>query len=132
MSDAAKKTAPVTGGRLPGRGGKGGMGGGFMGRGGPVEKPKDLKKTFRRLFTYFGVRKIQFGIVALLAVFSTVFGIIGPKLQGKVTTKLFEGFIAKYAAVFMKKPMPALDFVDRKSTRLNSSHIPLSRMPSSA
>ena len=26
----------------------------------------------------------------------------------------------------------ALDFADRKSTRLNSSHIPLSRMPSSA
>ena len=28
--------------------------------------------------------------------------------------------------------MPAIDVVDRKSTRLNSSHIPLSRMPSSA
>ena len=26
----------------------------------------------------------------------------------------------------------ALEFIDRKSTRLNSSHIPLSRMPSSA
>ena len=26
----------------------------------------------------------------------------------------------------------ALDLIDRKSTRLNSSHIPLSRMPSSA
>ena len=27
---------------------------------------------------------------------------------------------------------PVRDFEDRKSTRLNSSHIPLSRMPSSA
>ena len=32
----------------------------------------------------------------------------------------------KYAVKFLKKS------IDRKSTRLNSSHIPLSRMPSSA
>ena len=30
------------------------------------------------------------------------------------------------------RPIRAQDWVDRKSTRLNSSHIPLSRMPSSA
>ena len=29
-------------------------------------------------------------------------------------------------------PVPRTNFLDRKSTRLNSSHIPLSRMPSSA
>ena len=29
-------------------------------------------------------------------------------------------------------PDPKYNFADRKSTRLNSSHIPLSRMPSSA
>ena len=38
--------------------------------------------------------------------------------------------------VFEKKPKPGLDFfpltVDRKSTRLNSSHAITSRMPSSA
>ena len=31
-----------------------------------------------------------------------------------------------------KNPISAPIFTDRKSTRLNSSHIPLSRMPSSA
>ena len=30
------------------------------------------------------------------------------------------------------RPGPSYRLVDRKSTRLNSSHIPLSRMPSSA
>jgi len=104
MSNKSTKSMPANSGRGP-------MGRGFMGRGGPVEKAKDFKKTSKRLFAYFGAMKIQFGIVAILAVFSTVFGIIGPKLQGKITTKLFEGFIAKHAAVFLHKPLPALDFV---------------------
>ena len=77
---------------------------------GPVEKPKDLKGTFRRLLAYFGVRKLQIGVVALLALCSTVFGIVGPKLQGKVTTKLFEGFIGKIAAARVGEPLPGLDF----------------------
>ena len=33
---------------------------------------------------------------------------------------------------FLLECVTALSTVDRKSTRLNSSHIPLSRMPSSA
>ena len=45
-----------------------------------------------------------------LAVLSTVFSIVGPKLQGKVTTKLFEGLTAKYAASMLGQPMPSLDF----------------------
>ena len=36
--------------------------------------------------------------------------------------------IAQKMSVILKQPI----IVDRKSTRLNSSHIPLSRMPSSA
>ena len=48
--------------------------------------------------------------------------------------------LPKVDAVITDPPYPKLDYgwevpdptVDRKSTRLNSSHIPLSRMPSSA
>jgi len=85
---------------------------GGMGRGprGPVEKPKDSRKTFSRLLKYFGVRKYQIMLVGILAAFSTIFGIVGPKLQGKVTTKLFDGFIGKYMAIMNNKPMPAIDF----------------------
>ncbi|MBN2627872.1 MAG: ABC transporter ATP-binding protein, partial [Spirochaetales bacterium] len=80
------------------------------GAGGPAEKAKDSKKTLSRLIAYFGVRRIQLGVVVLLAVISTVFGIVGPKLQGKVTTKLFEGFLAKFAAIRLNQPVPSLDF----------------------
>ena len=41
-----------------------------------------------------------------------------------------------YLEMWEPRPIPASDddfqYTDRKSTRLNSSHIPLSRMPSSA
>ena len=84
---------------------------GRPGMSGPAEKPKQMKKTFVRLLQYFGVRRVQLLAVLFLSVFSTVFGIVGPKLQGKITTKIFEGFIAKFAAVFMEKPVPGLDFV---------------------
>ena len=86
------------------------MGGGPGAMRGPGGKPKNMKKTLLRFFAYFGARKTQFGIVLSLAVFSTVFSIVGPKLQGKVTTKLFEGLTAKYAAAMTGQPMPALDF----------------------
>ena len=44
--------------------------------------------------------------------------------------EFFEVRAALYTS--LAKPKAALSDVDRKSTRLNSSHIPLSRMPSSA
>ena len=45
---------------------------------------------------------------------------------GGVTKEEAQNIIAKRVEELRKNP------VDRKSTRLNSSHIPLSRMPSSA
>ena len=42
------------------------------------------------------------------------------------------GISAVAAALEVSKSEPVLENIDRKSTRLNSSHIPLSRMPSSA
>ena len=42
--------------------------------------------------------------------FSTVFSIVGPKLQGKMTTKLFDGLMCKYAAIIQKQPVPGFDF----------------------
>lgn len=90
----------------PQRGPMGGMGGG-MGRGGgpggpgmrgPAEKPKNLKKAMKRFIEYFGARKKHLIAVCVIAVSSTVFSIVGPKLQGMVTTKLFEGIMSKNAA----------------------------------
>ena len=78
-------------------------------RGWTGRKPKDIRNTFRKLLAYFGVRKIQLGMVVILTVFSTGFSIVGPNLRGKVTTRLFEGFIAKFAAIRLHQPLPALD-----------------------
>jgi len=85
----------------------GGMGPGGMGPGG---KPKDMKRTFARLVSYFGPRKRKIGVVLILAALSTVFSIVGPKLMGKVTTKLFEGLMGKYTAAMLHQPLPAIDF----------------------
>ncbi len=73
-----------------------GMGGPPMGR--IVEKPRDFKGTFRRLADYLKPEKYRFVAVFFLAIASTLFSIIGPKVMGHATTKLAEGVIARYQA----------------------------------
>ncbi len=110
MSDTARRPAAPQGGF--GRGPGGGRGGppGMFGGGGPAEKPKDAKKTIRFLLTYFAPRRGRLTLVFTFAVLSTIFTIVGPKLMGLVTTKLFDGLISKYGAVLLHKPMPSMDF----------------------
>ena len=72
------------------RGPMGRMGG--MGRG---EKPKDFKGTMRQLLGYIGQHKIAVFAAVAFAVCSVIFNIVGPKVLGQVTTKLFEGLVAK-------------------------------------
>ena len=74
------------------------------------EKPKDFMGTMKRFTVYFRPRTVQLSVVFVFAVLSTVFTIIGPKLMGRVTTKLFDGLISKYMAAFLHKPMPSIDF----------------------
>ena len=73
------------------RGPMGRMGG--MGRGG--EKAKDFKGTMRQLLGYIGQHKIAVFVAVAFAVCSVIFNIVGPKVLGQVTTKLFEGLVAK-------------------------------------
>ncbi len=94
--------------------GMGPMGRGPMGRGGgPMgaammggEKPKSFKKTMRTFLNYLRPYRVSFSLVLLFAIASTVFTIIGPKLLGNATTKLFEGVVAKA----MNVPGAAIDF----------------------
>jgi len=62
---------------------------------GPVEKARDFQGTMRKLIAYLDPYKITILLVMLLAIGSTVFSIIGPKILGSATTKLFEGLIAQ-------------------------------------
>ncbi len=61
----------------------------------PGEKAKDFKGTIRQLLRYMGAYKIALAIVAIFAVASTVFNVVGPKILGNATTELFNGLIAK-------------------------------------
>ncbi|MDD4776531.1 MAG: ABC transporter ATP-binding protein, partial [Syntrophomonas sp.] len=62
----------------------------------PVEKAKDFKGTIRRLAEYLRADRLRFLIVVGLAVLSTVFSIVGPKILGMATTKLGEGVLARW------------------------------------
>lgn len=68
---------------------------GPMGRMGRGEKAKDFKGTMRQLLGYIGQHKIAVFAAVTFAVCSVVFNIVGPKVLGQVTTKLFEGLVAK-------------------------------------
>lgn len=77
---------------------RGKMFGGPMGGGpgmGPVEKPKDMKKTFRKLVAYLSKFHFAMVVVVIFTIASTAFGIFGPKILGKATTKIFEGLVDK-------------------------------------
>ena len=94
----------------------GGMAGGPMGRGPmgalgrPVEKPKDFKGTLKRFLVYFVPQKYRLLVVLGAAILGTTFNIVGPKILGLATTRLFEGLIAKYQAFQRHQPAPGIDF----------------------
>jgi ATP-binding cassette, subfamily B, multidrug efflux pump len=86
---------------------------GPMGRGGPmgmvgmpVQKAKNFRGTLFRLLGYFKPQKYLLLIILLAAVVGTLFNIIGPKILGLATTKLFEGVVQKMEGV----PGASVDF----------------------
>lgn len=62
---------------------------------GTGEKPKDFKNTAKRLLYYIKPHQITLTVVFFLAILSTIFTIISPKIMGMATTKIFDGFLAK-------------------------------------
>lgn len=90
--------------RGPMGGGPGGHGpmGGMM----SVEKPKSFRKTMRTFLQYLKPYRVQLVIVFIFAIVSTAFMIIGPKMLGNATTRLFTGVVAKA----MHVPGAAIDF----------------------
>ncbi len=73
--------------------------GGFGGHGMmmPGEKASDFKGTIRRLVKYLGAYKISILVCFVFSAASAVFSIVGPKILGQATTKLFEGALGKIA-----------------------------------
>jgi ATP-binding cassette subfamily B multidrug efflux pump len=74
--------------------------GGPFGHGGPMammkgDKARDFAGTMRKLIQYLGRYRIAILVTMLIAIASTVFSIVGPKILGKATTKLFEGVLGQ-------------------------------------
>ena len=63
--------------------------------GGVVERPRNFGSTMARLLGYIGEHRLALFAGIALAIGSVVFNIVGPKVLGQVTTKLFEGIVAK-------------------------------------
>lgn len=58
-----------------------------------TEKAKDFKGTFRKLIHYLSRYHITILLVLIFAFCSTVFAIIGPKIMGDATQKIYEGLM---------------------------------------
>ena len=87
--------------------GGGPMGGGpmMMGMGGG-EKARDFRGTMKSLAKYLRPYRVSIIVVLAFATASTAFAILGPKILGKATTRLFDGVLAKVAQV----PGASIDF----------------------
>lgn len=62
---------------------------------GAMEKSKDFKGTMTKLIGYLKPYMSSIIAVVIFAVGSAGFGVIGPKILGKVTTKIFEGLVER-------------------------------------
>ncbi|OCA99346.1 ABC transporter ATP-binding protein [Clostridium beijerinckii] len=100
----------------------GSFGGGPMGSfAGPKVKAKDFKGTLKRLLNYLKPQRMNFILVFIFAIASTIFNIVGPKISGKAITRLVEGLVGKFTvmsqnAALLKAgkpgniPVPGIDF----------------------
>jgi ATP-binding cassette subfamily B protein len=70
------------------------------------EKAKNFKSTIKRLMTYLSNYKLKFIFVIIFAIASSGFGILGPKLLGMATTKIFDGVLSKIDGNFL-----GIDFI---------------------
>ncbi len=111
MSDTGTRNqGAVAGPRMPRFGGpgfggpRGGPGGGPVHAMIPGAKARDFAGTMRKLLAYLGVYRAAIVSMSLIALLSTAFSIIAPKVLGEATTTLAAGFTA------MAKGAGGIDF----------------------
>jgi len=76
------------------------------GLGVPTQKAKDFKGTLRRLAGYLRPHRNQMVVIVVAGAIGTVFSVVGPKVLGLATTRIFEGYLARQAGV----PGAGIDF----------------------
>jgi ATP-binding cassette, subfamily B, multidrug efflux pump len=72
----------------------------------PPQKAKNFKGTLARLLEYLRPHRARLAVVLAAGAIGTVFTVLGPKILGLATTRIFQGFLAKAAGV----PGAAIDF----------------------
>jgi ATP-binding cassette, subfamily B, multidrug efflux pump len=72
----------------------------------PVQKARDFKGTLARLLAYLRPHRRVLVVVILAGAIGTLFNVVGPKLLGNATTKIFEGYVARRMGV----PGAGIDF----------------------
>jgi ATP-binding cassette, subfamily B, multidrug efflux pump len=77
------------------------------GLGVPSQKAKDFQATLARLLGYLQPHRTALIVVVAAGAVGTVFSVVGPKILGLATTRIFEGYVAKAAGV----PGAAIDVV---------------------
>ena len=80
---------------MPFRGGPPGMGGG-----GKADKPKNFKKTVRKIISYLRPYWGRLIVVLACAIVSTIFAIASPKILGNMTTEIIKGLMSRQGINF--------------------------------
>lgn len=86
MSDQRRSSRPVS--AVPAHG---------PGRNINLEEAKDFRGTLRKTLAYLVPYKLQLFFVAVFAIASSLFSVVGPKVLSLATTEVFEGAAAKQA-----------------------------------
>lgn len=97
--------------------------GGWGAVGRPVEKAKDFSGTLKRLLRYFEPEKTLLFIVLGAAILGTIFNIVGPKILGLATTKLFNNLISSFI-VQVKNSVIKKELIQNPTLPLQTSPVP--------
>jgi ATP-binding cassette, subfamily B, multidrug efflux pump len=107
-----------------------------MGRGGPMgmigmptEKPKNFKKSLKRLVGYLRPYNKKMIAVLIFAVLSTSFAIAAPKIMSKAVNALQNGYMAKTMIDKVTEAQYALDAAVTKDPALEKSLGDILKMP---
>ena len=74
---------------------------GFGGRrlGMPVDKPKDFKGSLVKLLKYLGAERKVIFFTSIVAITSTIMGVLGPRVLAGATDEIFDGIIRMTAGI---------------------------------
>ena len=70
-----------------------GMMGSAMSRDYAKAKPKDIKKSLKRLFNYFRPHQWSIVLIIILSIIATIAGLFGPFILGNATNEIYYGMI---------------------------------------